>query len=300
MSHPPSGLRIPVLLLVFNRPATTKAVFESIRSVRPSAYYVAADGPRFGRDGEKAKCAEAREIATNVDWDCDLKTLFRDHNLGAGPAVAQAISWFFDHEAHGIILEDDCVPNPTFYRFCEELLEYYQDNPTVMHISGNNFQYGRRRGAASYYFSRYTHSWGWATWRRAWKRYDFGVIAEADRAHVWDGQWLLAVERAHGMAILPNVNLVTNIGFGADATHTTTMERYAMLPTHEMAFPLVHPRKLAIDRAADTLTYYANFRNVSDLRLIPFYHAWDYAAFRVRKLLKILRNLLQGRTSGSA
>ncbi len=282
----------PILLVVFNRPETTRAVFESIRSIRPAALYVAADGPRAEFEGDVARCDEVRQIATRLDWDCSLHTLFRDRNLGAGPAVASAITWFFNQVPQGIVLEDDCIPSRSFYRFCGELLAYYQDNPAIMHISGNNFQYGRKRGTASYYFSRYTHSWGWATWRRAWKHYDFTLIPEADRSHVWDSQWLLSVERAHGMAALPNVNLVQNIGFGEDATHTRTLQRFAMLPAQEISFPLIHPQAMAIDRAADTLTYYANFRNVPSLRLIPLYHAWDYIEFRVRKLLRILRNAI--------
>ena len=289
------AFKTPILLIIFNRPETTKTVFESIRSVRPAAYFVAAHGPRAQLEGEAAKCDQARRIATAVDWDCDLHTLWRDRNLGAGPGVASAITWFFDHVSKGIILEDDCVPSSSFYRFCEELLTYYGPTPSVMHISGNNFQYGRKRGEGSYYFSAYTHSWGWATWRRAWMHYDFELISAALRSHVWDGQWHLSVERNNGMAVLPNVNLVKNIGFGADATHTRTMERYAMLPAQEIAFPLLHPRTMAIDRAADTLTYYANFRNIKSLDLVPLHYAWDYVAYRVRKLLKIVLRRLRAK-----
>jgi hypothetical protein len=289
------AFKTPILLLIFNRPETTKAVFESIRSVRPAEYYVAADGPRVELESDAAKCDEARRIATSVDWDCSLQTLLRDRNLGSGAGVASAITWYFDHVPQGIILEDDCVPSFSFYRFCEELLAYYRDNSAIMHISGNNFQYGRKRGPASYYFSRYTHSWGWATWRRAWKHYDFALSPEADRRHIWDGQWLLSVERNHGMSILPNVNLVQNIGFGPDATHTRTMERFAMLSAHEIAFPLQHPQRMAIDRAADNLTYYANFRNVPSLRIIWFYRALDFLALvpiRLRKGIRKLKMIL--------
>lgn len=282
-------LNTAVLLLIFNRPETTKAVVDTIRAVRPSEYFVAADGPRPDRQGETQACQAAREIATAVDWPCNVHTLFRDHNLGSGPAVASALTWFFGEVGQGIILEDDCVPSRSFYRFCEELLSYYQEDPAIMHISGDNFQYGKRRGEGSCYFSRYTHTWGWATWRRAWKHYDFELIPESERAHVWDGQWLMSVEKAHGMAVLPNVNMVTNIGFGENATHTHTLERFAMLPAQEMSFPLRHPVRREIDRAADIRTYYANFRNVPDLRLIPLYYVWDYVSFRVAKLRGLVR-----------
>jgi hypothetical protein len=293
-------LTTPVLLVIFNRPETTRAVFESIRAVRPAVYFVVADGPRAQVDGEGARCEEARRIATAVDWDCSMHTLLRDRNLGAGAGVASAITWFFEHAPHGIILEDDCVASSSFYRFCQELLARYEDNPEVMHISGNNFQYGRKRGGASYYFSRYTHTWGWATWRRAWNCYDFEVVSKEDRSHTWDGQWWLSVERSHGVSVLPNANLVQNIGFGPDATHTRTPDRSAMLPAHEIAFPLVHPRKIAIDRAADTFTYYANFRNVPSLRLIGFYRALDFLALvpiRLRKAITKLKKMPEKRPS---
>lgn len=288
-------LQTPVLLLVFNRPETTRAVFESIRSARPTEYFVAADGPRPDRKGEAERCEAARKIATTVDWDCKLHTLLRQQNLGAGPAVASAVSWFFDQVEAGIILEDDCVPSQSFYKFCEELLAHYQTTESVMHIAGHNFQYGRLRGNASYYFSRWPHSGGWATWRRAWRHYDFALIPEADRHDVWDGQWLLSVEKQKGVAILPNVNLVTNIGYGPDATHTRTPVRAAFLEAHEITFPLRHPKTISIDRQADELTYYANIRNIRDLRLIPLYEAWDYVAFRVKKLFKMLLGVLLGR-----
>ncbi len=297
---PPASLDEPVhtaiLLLVFNRPQTTKAVLKSIRSVRPPVLFVAADGPRSGRPDDVPKCEQARQVATEIDWNCRLETLFRDVNLGAGLAIAQAITWFFERVPEGIILEDDCVPSNSFYKFCEQLLGYYRHNPAVMHISGDNFQYGRWRGAASYYFSRYTHSWGWATWRRAWAHYDFNLIPASDRAHIWDAQWTLSVERNNGLSIVPNLNMVTNIGFGADATHTQALARSALLPALEMTFPLRHPSRMVVDRSADDFTYYANFRHVPDLRLIPLYRAWDYVAFRIRKLFRLALALVSGRS----
>ena len=285
------SFKTPILLLIFNRPVTTAAAFECIRSIRPASYFVAADGPRAHVEGESARCAEARRIATTVDWECGLHTLLRDRNLGLGPAVVSAVTWFFEHVPQGIILEDDCVPSRSFFQFCEELLAYYADNTAIMHISGNNFQYGRTRGQASYYFSRYSHIWGWASWRRAWNHYDFELIPKQDRAHIWDGQWRLSVERNHGMSILPNVNLVQNIGFGVDSTHTHTMERFAMLPAHNIAFPLHHPQRMALDRAADDFTYYANFRNVPSLQFIWLYRALDFLALVPTRLRKGIRKL---------
>jgi hypothetical protein len=278
----------PILFLIFNRPATTRLVFESIRAMRPTTLYVAADGPRDGVESDADRCEEARRIASAVDWNCDVHTLFREQNHGIGRGVAAAITWFFKHVPEGIVLEDDCLPGASFYRFCAELLEYHRDRPAVMHISGNNFQYGRLRGEGSYYFSQYTHCWGWASWRRAWQRFDLGLLRKGSHAFVWDGEWLLAVRRHKGVAALPNVNLVRNIGFGPDATHTTELERYANMPVEEINFPLTHPKEITVDRRADALTYYANFRKIKDLRLMPLYQVWDWILLvpvRARKAL---------------
>jgi len=287
-----SQFSVPVLLLVFNRPETTRAVLESIKPIKPARVFVAADGPRAGVPADAARCKAAREIATAIDWRCELKTLYRDANLGCGHAVASALDWFFEGVPEGIVLEDDCVPSPSFFRFCEDLLQHYEDNARVMHISGHNFQYGRKRGDASYYFSQYAHGGGWATWRRAWERFDFNLIPEPDRKHVWDAAWHLSIQKNGGVAVLPNVNLVQNIGYGPDGTHTRTMTRAALLPAHEMPFPLKHPRRIAVDPAADRLTYYANFRNVPDLRFIWVFQLLDFVRLiplRARKLLARLR-----------
>ncbi len=283
----------PILLLIYRRPDTTRRVFETIRSVRPASLYVAADGPRANVLGEAEKCAEARRIATAIDWNCTVRILFRVQNLGAGLGVASAISWFFEQEPEGIILEDDCVPHPSFYRFCSELLAYYRDDASIMHIGGNNFVYGQARGRASYYFSKYTLSWGWASWGRAWRHYDFTLIPEGNRSHIWDAQWMLSVERNHGVSILPRVNLVKNIGIGPDATHTKTLERALHRDVQAMDFPLIHPASHAIDIKADRVTYYVRFRLVRYPNCIWAYRLWDslYAALKAlkRRLLKTRR-----------
>ncbi len=237
-------------------------------------------------------CQAARDVATAVDWECSVHTLLRERNLGCGPAVASAISWFFEQVETGIILEDDCVPSQSFYRFCEELLTYYAAAPRIMHISGHNFQYGIRRGDASYYFSSWTHNGGWATWRRAWQHYDFTLVPEQHRHDVWDGQWRLTVDQQHGVAILPNVNLVTNIGYGAGATHTQANARAGFLEAHEIGFPLRHPSRIVVDKKADQFTYYANIRNVPDLRLIPLYRAWDFVVLHILKIAKLILRFL--------
>jgi hypothetical protein len=280
----PTPLRLPVLLVIFNRPETTAAVMRSLRTVQPPALYIAADGPRPATGGDEARCEAARRVATAVDWDCEVRTLFRDQNLGCGRAVSGGINWFFEHVNEGIVLEDDCVPSTSFYPFCQQLLSFHREEPRVMHISGNSHQYGRRRGTASYYFSRYANMWGWATWRRAWKSYDFGLRPAWELDDTWDTQWQLSIEKSHGLAIVPNVNLVQNIGFGNGATHTKGKERAASLAAAEMAFPLTHPASLAPDRAADVFTYYAHHRMVRHLRLIWLYRLMDWTYARLKPI----------------
>ena len=271
----------PILFLIFNRPGTTKLVFEAIARAKPRQLFVAADGPRPDRDGESEKCREAREIIKRVDWDCEVKTLFRDNNLGCRVAVSAAISWFFEHVEAGIILEDDCLSSDTFFPFCAELLDRYAADERVMMISGDNFQEGIRRGDASYYFSQIPHIWGWATWRRAWKRYDVSmttlpaflkeglsncifpnidirnywlsafIATYEGRIDTWDYQWVYAILSHNGLSICPQVNMVTNIGFGADSTNTLdSTNRYACMQRFDIR-DIIHPWFLSGEMRAD-------------------------------------------------
>ena len=170
------GFPVPILLIIFNRLETTERVFAQIKKIRPQALFIAADGPRQDRIGEIEKCEKVRNyVINNIDWDCQVKTLFRDKNIGCRLAVSSALDWFFSHVAQGIILEDDCLPNQSFFPYCEELLNRYQDNEKVFMISGNNFLLEPQAESTSYYFSRLTHVWGWASWRRAWSGYDISL-----------------------------------------------------------------------------------------------------------------------------
>jgi hypothetical protein len=275
----------PVLFLVFNRPEPTRRTFEAIRAAKPPRLYVAADGPRTGRVGEADRCDQTRRIATAIDWPCQLTTLFRAENLGCKQAVSRAIDWFFEHEEAGLILEDDCLPDESFFPYCDELLDRYATEQRVALISGDNFQFGRRRGAGSYYFSRYAHIWGWASWRRVWRRYDrdaaqwpkfrdegglqrvFGTRSieiqhwtrifdalHAGQIDTWDYQMNLMMWM-HGMvSILPESNLVSNVGFGADATHTSGVNKFANMPVTRVEFPLQHPAAIEACSAADDYT----------------------------------------------
>ena len=279
------SLKTCVLFLVFNRPDTTSQVFDAIRRARPTRLYVAADGPRSGRADEVALVDRVRKIATEVDWPCDVKTLFRDQNLGCKRAVSNAITWFFENEEQGIILEDDCLPNLDFFNFCESMLEYYRHDERVHVITGNNFQNGQHRGTGTYYFSKYNHCWGWASWRRTWCHYDGNLsfwpswkISNEWRANCpdnverrywekifdqvyagnidsWAYPWTASIWKHGGLTITPSVNLVTNIGFSLEATHTRDPNsRQANLPV--AAFQeIIHPERMYQDKEADEYVF---------------------------------------------
>jgi hypothetical protein len=293
-----------VALLIFNRPDTTARVFEAIAKAKPSKLLVVADGPRPDRLGEADKCAQTRAIINNVDWDCEVITNYSPINLGCKKRVASGLDWIFELVEEAIILEDDCLPEHSFFRFCDEMLERYRLNERVGMVSGGNLQLGQSRGNASYYFSRYTHIWGWATWRRAWKHYDrdmalwpsfrdegwldrvFGSQGEREywqnsfqwvydgKLDTWDCSWTFAAI-THGMLqVVPNVNLISNIGFGPEATHTHVVGIHANMPTQPMAFPIKHPNFVLADEEAD--------RYISNNQIAP-----SFLMRQVRRLRRI-------------
>jgi hypothetical protein len=166
---------IPITLIIFNRPEKTRKLFKIIKNVQPKELFVIADGPRNNIPGEKNLCDLTRSIIHDIDWECKLYTNFSADNLGCGKRPATGVSWVFENVEKAIILEDDCIPHPSFFKYCEELLEKYADDERVMMISGDNFQSGNMRTRYSYYFSIFTHIWGWATWRRAWNYFDYTI-----------------------------------------------------------------------------------------------------------------------------
>jgi hypothetical protein len=278
---PPCPLTTPVLFLIFNRPDTTQKVFNTIRQAKPTQLFIAADGPRPDKEGEKEKCEQAREIIKQIDWDCEVKTLFRDKNLGCKIAVSSAIDWFFENVEEGIILEDDCLPSQSFFWFCQELLSKCKYDTRVLHIGGTN-PIGLINTSNTYYFSKYNRIWGWATWKRAWKYFDYKIKywpeLKKDKIHyyyfnhkeakyweniwdkiyenkidTWDYQWFLC-RLIQGKAIIPSVNLVSNIGFNNYATHTKNLvNSLANLPRGEIIFPLVHPIHMVENKKKDEL-----------------------------------------------
>lgn len=280
----------PIALVIFNRPDLTKRVFQSIAQVRPRQLFVVCDGPRPNVPGEAALVAASRAVLEKVDWPCELLTNYSQTNLGCKRRVATGLDWIFQMVEEAIILEDDCIPDPTFYTFCEQLLERFRNDDRIAAISGNNFQNGRSRTPHSYYFSKYFHCWGWASWRRVWKTFDAdmqswpafrqsrglrkwrnSVGEEAYWEQIFDATfngkidswaygWLYNCWRHDGLTILPDVNLVSNIGFRADATHTRNGDgRFANLPTVPIG-RLDHPREISCNIEADKHTFAQNFR----------------------------------------
>jgi hypothetical protein len=276
-------MKSPILFLIFSRPDTTKQVFEAIRQARPPRLYVAADGPRSNREGERERCEITREIATRVDWPCELKTLFRNDNLGCGNAVSKAITWFFENEEEGIILEDDVLPHPDFFSFCDEMLEKYRNDNRVGIISGHNHLYDGITRTESYGFMPIINIWGWATWRRNWKIYDFNLknstIGDYSLAlkkfysdcsicnsfkwtyrcmkeylvDTWDYQFSIALTLNEKINITPYKNLTKNIGFGENASHTTNDNQKEMGIEMSGILPIVHPDKVEVDAEATSL-----------------------------------------------
>lgn len=300
----------PVLLIFFRRPETTAQVFEAIRAARPERLYLAADGPRAHRDGEAVLCQKTREVVARVDWPCQVETLFRDSNVGIRKNVSEAITWFLDQVGEGIILEDDCLPNPDFFRFAAENLDRYRNDERVMQICGSSFL-KPDAAPASYFFSRYGHGWGWATWKRAWSCLDLGLeslepfLSEARQASFWDTprerkyweytfrrtrdlpidtwdyQWKFSQWKSGGLSLYPWANLVTNLGFGEGATNTTqTGEAKGDRPFEPLG-DLVHPSFVIRNRAADQHNF------------LHMYWGTPWARFQAR-LAKVWR-LVRGR-----
>jgi hypothetical protein len=259
----------PILFLVFNRPANTQKVFEAIKSIKPTKLYIAADGPRKVFPEDYKRCNQVRKIVSDINWNCQLKTLFRKNNLGCRHAISSAIDWFFEREEEGIILEDDCLPDISFFKFCREMLEIYRNDNRIAMISGSSLYQGNNLDT-SYYFTKYPVIWGWASWSRVWKNYNvnmsttchntYELIKNNSYTHnsrkfwkysfnatakgyidTWDYQFVYTCWK-HGMTcIAPGINLISNIGFGTDSTNTVFSNSNLPQETMAMKFPLTHP-----------------------------------------------------------
>lgn len=277
-------LDTPVVLIVYNRPELTRRLLDALAVVRPRRLLVVADGPRSRQD--EARCAGVRALLDELPWNCIVERNYSDRNLGVRERPASGIDWAFSLVEEAIILEDDCLPDPSFFPYCTELLRHYRDDERVMQIGGSNFQRGVSRSSFGYYFSVYYHLWGWATWRRAWRHYDLNVtrwpelkrqglleslpISGSARRHwarifdrawkrelrTWDFQWQFAMWSQHGLAAVADTNLISNTGFGPDASHTTDFTWHSEMPTGRVEV-LGHPSAIVPDRIADEVEFRA-------------------------------------------
>ncbi|RZK60373.1 MAG: nucleotide-diphospho-sugar transferase [Pedobacter sp.] len=273
------SLNTPLLFIVFNRPEITQTVFNAIKQHKPKSLFFAADGPRHNHPEDADLCKATREIIKQVDWECDVKTLLNEHNLGCGLAPATAISWFFKHVEAGIILEDDCIPNASFFDYCENLIEKYRYTEKIKMICGTSYQ-ATALESHTYYFSQYPHVWGWATWRRAWEEFSFDLQQESeeviakvinktfrnrrdrelwirnikmivDGLDAWDYQFMYWMWKNDGLCIVPWRNLISNIGFGDQATHTHDVNSDQSAMEQFEISEIKHPEVIKINKRAD-------------------------------------------------
>lgn len=275
-------LETPVVLVVFNRPEKTARVFAAVASARPSRLFLVADGPRVNRPGEAKRCETVKQIVSAVDWPCRVETNFAAQNMGCGQRIISGLNWVFSLAEEAIILEDDCLPDPSFFPFCQELLHRYRGDSRIAAITGTNLVERSVKTPFSYYFSQLGGIWGWATWSSQWKSYDenlkkwpalrdanalaeifdrprdiaywtriFDAMHEGRGPNTWDYQWVYTNMFGSRLTIVPRVNLVANIGFGDGATHTSTGDPRLLPKLRSIEFPLRHPDALIASRSLD-------------------------------------------------
>jgi len=312
-------MNVPVLYLVFNRPDHTRETFKALSKIKPAFLFIAADGPREGNERDVQSCAEVRKIVSDITWPCEVKTLYREKNLGTKYAVSSAIDWFFTNVEEGIILEDDCIPHPDFYSFVAAMLEKYRSMPRIMHINGTNLLKGKRivKGS-SYYFSNFCHPWGWATWKRAWKLNDIAMkdfpeypkekllaalkddpfvmdywynylsLAYQDKTKSWDYQWFFAFWKSNGLSISPAMNLVTNIGFDENGTNTfSNLNRFSKMKVYPMP-KITDPVAMDVSHEADR---YASLQRKKEI----YPSLW----YKIRFKLDLIKKSLKGKVQSN-
>lgn len=303
------SINAPVLLIVFNRPDTTRNVFDAIIRAKPGKIYIAADAPRIGNIEDSNNCILVKEIVKQVDWDCETHYRFAEQNQGCGLGVYNAISWAFENEDRLIILEDDCVPALPFFDYCNELLELYKNDTRIWLISGNQYNEEAVTTPHSYFFSRYGHGWGWATWKRCWDAMDmsmskYPLIIEQDlykatyrtkkeadffqkafermyndkslKPHTWDFQFMFAITSNGGLSIVPRKNLVTNIGNWG--SHTETKHQFHDRPVDENYKIISHPDFILCD---------------VDYDAYHFKHHWNKKNSIFKRIVRKIQRMLQ-------
>jgi len=305
----------PIGYFIFNRPRHTRESFAILKRLQPQHLLIVADGPRGGHPLDESRCREVREIVAGVDWPCTVEHNFAEKNLGCKERVVSGLNWIFAKVEQAIILEDDCLPHPDFFDFCATLLERYRNDERVMLITGDNFQNGRQRGNASYYFSKFVQIWGWATWRRAWSQNDQNISfwpewkqsrqwrkhtpdplerrnweSLFDRVYrneidTWDYPWMASVWYKGGLTATPNINLVTNIGNGPEGTHTIATQDQAGEPFFPLG-PLTHPKDIIQDCCADHYEFYNNCVGNERGLLVHFSRIYRHFLFRFNRCIK--------------
>lgn len=310
--------KTPVALILFRRPDLARQVFERIREAQPPKLFVIADGPRNAE--EAALCQQTRAVTEPIDWPCEVVLDYADENMGTRERISRGLDRVFEQVEEAIILEDDCLPDPSFFGYCDELLERYRNDERIWCVSGDNFQQGQKRGGGSYYVSNYNHGWGWATWRRAWSRYDhdmsgwpafrdshrldevlddplevkywhdiFETLCTKGTPNSWAYIWTMTCWVNGGLSLLPNVNLVANTGFGEDSTNTKGDGGcwISSRPAEPVELPLAHPSSMERNVEADLYT----FENVYPGRRMRLEQCWKY---RLRKRLWRFKQRLFG------
>ena len=303
-------MKTPLLLLLFNRPELTKKLIARLKLIKPKKIYINIDGPRNGNLKDQVLCKEVLKLIKKIEWPCKKYIKINKTNKGCRKSVYNAITWAFLKENKLIILEDDCFPSNFFFGYCEQLLKKYKYENKIKVISGSNFQ-KNKFGEADYYFSKYLHCWGWATWKRAWKNYDnsmsfwksfqkssnwndlftnnsekkywkkkFDLVKEY-KIDSWAYVWLASVWYNQGLTIIPNKNLVKNVGFESDATHTTgyDLDKYSREINGKKIPEIKHPIIIKNNKIADQLLFKHHFNGM-----------YNFYPWRLIYLIRILIN----------
>ena len=303
---------VPILFLGYNRPEFTEKTLDRIIQINPTSLFISLDGPNPSKKNDTEKCKLVQDIIRKISIpNGTLNVRINKSNLGCKISVKSAIDWFFENVEYGIILEDDCFPSFSFFPFCKDLLTKYYHDERISHISGSNFQHGICRGLTSFYFSKYTHIWGWATWRRAWKDYDISMKdfensplfngknislpidlmrdVYLGKINTWDIQWFYTNIMFSRLTIIPNVNLVRNLGFNNEATHTTgdIFSYIKNTPNGDLLFPLKYKNKLIVNSFADNLVAQKVFGNKSNKMFLKYYYRYLFIIERLISKIKI-------------
>lgn len=289
--------KTPVVFICFNRPSLTRITFHQIRKQKPTKLFLIMDAPKLGNNSDKKKCAKVKKIISQIDWKCKVYKNFSKHNLGLKTRITSGLTWVFKKVDKAIILEDDCYPSKNFFYFCETMLRLYKNNMKISIITGNNFQ-RKPINKDSYYFSKYSHIWGWATWKRSWDLFDDNekkiekflvskkfknICKTRDEQNYWISMnhqikkgklkswayyFLLSIWKNNGLTITPNFNLIKNLGFDSNlSTNQHDLNLKTSLPKNKLEAPLKHPKLIKLNERADNQVFYSVYKKNIIVRL---------------------------------